>query len=301
VLFKDKSGSIIERYLAQDQVFCLVNRPMSDTKLGLSHVEVLHRTIIALLSGDEYMTQQLLKPMPDSALSLGEGTTKQQAEDLKYQISQVRDKLIVIGGSKDPKVLRLSATAEEMKILDGQEWYVRQVAAVFGMSTAKLKLSVDLSRSNGETMMDDDLEMITGELTRIEELETATFINRYAYMGEINLEFSYPIMQRKDEKEQAEIAELQTGQAWGSINEARTRTGEKALDLNQFPFADEPIINMGKGSPPLPYSIWAETVADIQKNIGKKQEAPADPKPDGAAVDATAADDTASTDATAQQ
>lgn len=276
-LFKDASGSIVERYLAHEQVFCLINRPLSDTKLGFSHVEALHRTILALLSGDELLVKQLLQPIPDSLLNLGEGVNKQQIDEFKYQIQQVREKLIVIGGTKNAKVDRLTWSAEEMKILDGQEWYVRQVAAIFGMSTAKLKLSVDTSRANTEEMYKDDLEMITGELTRIEELETATFINRYSYQGDINLEFSYPIMQRKDEKEQAEIAKTQTGQPWASINEARQRTGEKELDITQYPYADQPIINMGKGAPPLPYSIWVETVEQHKKDLGKKED-PKDPK-----------------------
>lgn len=272
VEFKDKHATLVSRYLAHEQVFCLVNRPQSDTKLGFSHVEALHRSVLALLSGDEYMIKQLLQPIPESLLNLGEGVTKAQVDDFKYQIQSVRDKLAIIGGSKKAEVLRLSATAEEMKILDGQEWFVRQVAAIFGISTAKLKLSVDTSRANTEAMYDDDLEMITGELTRIEELETATYINRWSYLGEINLKFSYPIMHRKDEKQQADIGKIQTGQPWASINEARTRTGEKPLEGSEFPYADEPILNMGKGSIPLPYSVWAQQVAEIEKNIGKTPE-----------------------------
>ena len=298
-LFKDKTGSTIDRYLAHEQVFCLVNRPQSDTKLGFSHVEALHRSVLALLSGDELMIKQLLQPIPESLVNLGEGSTKAQAEEFKYQIQQVREKFAVIAGAKDPKVFRLSATVDELKVLDGQEWFVRQVAAVFGMSTAKLKLSVDTSRANTETMYADDLEMITGELTRIEELETATFINRYSYQGEINLKFSYPIMHRKDEKQQADIGKTQTGQPWASLNEARMRTGEKALDENQFPYVNEPIINMGKGVPPLPLSVYTEVIDDYRKNIGKKPEPPNDPAagtPDDAADDTTSSDDTTSDD-----
>jgi len=291
-LFKDSSGSTVERRLAHEQMFCLVNRPLSDTKLGFSHVEALNRTILALLSGDEFLIKQLIQPIPDSLLNLGEGVNKQQVDEFKYQIQQVRDKLAIIGGSKTAQVLRLSGTAEEMKILDGQEWYVRQVAAIFGISTAKLKLAVDTSRANTESMYEDDLEMITGELTRIEELETSTFVNRYSYQGEINLEFTYPIMQRKDEQQQATIAKTQTGQAWAGINEARLRTGEKPLDVNQFPYADEPIINMGKGSPPLPFSVWVKTVQEFEKNIGKKKPASSpDPEPEETDVDETEATD----------
>jgi hypothetical protein len=266
--FSDRHASKIKRFLAHEQMMCLVNRPVSYSKLGFSHVEALHQTVTALLSGDEFMINQILQPIPDTLVSLGEGATNNQVQDFKHQILQVREKLAVVGGAKDPKILRLSASADEMKILDGQQWFVRQVAAVFGISTAKLKLAVDTSRANTGAMYDDDLESVTGELTRLEELETATFINRYSYLGEINLQFFYPIMHRKDERQQAQIARLQTGnQPWASVNEARTRTGEKALDEKDFPYANEPLIQTKNG--PLPYSVFSKWVEDFEKNIGK--------------------------------
>ena len=108
--------------------------------------------------------------------------------------------------------------------------------------------------------MADDLEAIEGDLTRIIELENSVFIDRYRYLGEINLTFSYPIMHRRDERQQAAIARQQTGnQPWASINEARVRTGEKPLDPTRFPFADEPLINTKDG--PVPMSIWQERIA----------------------------------------
>ncbi len=67
--------------------------------------------------------------------------------------------------------MRTSLAAEELKILDGCEWFVRQVAAFFNISTAKPKLAVDTYRTNTESMLADDLEAIEGDLTRIIELE----------------------------------------------------------------------------------------------------------------------------------
>jgi len=256
----DDSFAKAERWYASEELMCLVNRPMSYTRLGFSHVEALHKTVLALLSGDEFMIRQILQPVSEKLISLGEGVTAQQVTDFKYQINQVRDKIAVVGGSKDPRVLNLSGTAEELKILDGCEWFVRQVAAVFNISTAKLKLAVDTSRANTEAMMADDLEAIEGDLTRIIELENSVFIDRYRYLGEVNLTFSYPIMHRKDERQQAAIASRQIGnQPWASINEARVRTGEKPLDPAKFPFADEPLINTKDG--PVPMSIWQDRVA----------------------------------------
>ena len=45
-------------------------------------------------------------------------------------------------------------------------------------------------------MMNDDLESLEGDLVRIIEAENAAFLDRYSYLGEVNIEFSYPIMQR---------------------------------------------------------------------------------------------------------
>lgn len=266
--FSDKHATKIKRFLAHEQVLCLVNRPVSSSKLGFSHVEALHQTVLALLSGDDFIIKQIMQPIPDTLVSLGEGSTQAQVDSFKHAITQVREKLAIVGGAKDPKVLRLSATADEMKILDGQQWFVRQVAAIFGMSTAKLKLAVDTSRANTGVMYDDDLEAVTGELTRLEELETATFINRYSYLGDINLQFFYPIMHRKDERQQAQIARLQTGnQPWATVNEARMRTGEKVLDEKDFPYANEPLITTPDG--PLPYSVYSKWAQNFEKNIGK--------------------------------
>ncbi len=280
VEFADNYAARVKRFLASEQVLCMVNTPMSNTKLGFSHVEALHRTIVALLSGDEFLIRQILQPVSEKLISLGEGVTQTQVDSFKYQIQQVRDKLAVIGGAKDPKVINLSASADEMKILDGCEWFVRQVAAIFNISTAKLKLAVDTSRANTSEMMADDLEGLEGDLTRIIEIENSCFIDRYEYKGEINLKFSYPIMHRKDEKQQAFIARQQTGTPWGSINEARSRTGEKEYDEQEMPFCNEPIILMGKGTP-VPYSIWVKEMQERENNIGKEP-APATPPEENA-------------------
>lgn len=299
VEFENASTSKIKRYLANEQLMCLINRPMSDSKMGLSHVEILHLTVMALLSGNELLLKQIVQPVSEKLISLGEGTTQQQAESFKYQLNQVRDKLAVISGAKDPKVLNLSGSAEEMKVLDGQVWFVRQVAAIFNISTAKLKLAVDTSRANTGEMMADDLEALEGDLNRIIELENAALVDRWEYLGEVNLEFSYPIMHRKDEKQQALIAKQQTGQPWGSMNEARRRTGEKALDEKEFPFADEPIVNTKQG--PVPYSIWVKQMEELEKNIGKELPAPAPPAADPNADPGTGSPTNSSGDSSAEQ
>ncbi len=261
-IFYEKNYGKVERYLANEQVFCLVNRQRSYTKLGLSHIEVLFNIVRALLAGDERLIKQIIQPVSEKLISLGEGVTPKQVEDFKYQINQVRDKLAVLGNTKDPKILDLSGSPEEMKILDSCEWFVRQVAAVFNISTAKLKLAVDTSRANTSEMFADDLEGLAGDLNRILEMENKILIDRYKYLGEINLKFSYPILHRKDETTQARIANIQTKNAWASTNEARTRTGEKPLESK---WADD--VLMPVQGQLIPWSILVKQWEQMEKDV----------------------------------
>lgn len=272
-LFKEKNFSQVERYLANEQVFCLVNRKRSYTKLGLSHIEVLFNIVRALLAGDERLIKQIIQPISEKIISLGEGVSQKQVDDFKWQINQVRDKLAVLGNTKDPKILDLSGSPEEMKILDSCEWFVRQVAAVFNMSTAKLKLSVDTSRANTSEMFADDLEGLSGDLNRILEMENKILIDRNSYRGELNLKFSYPILHRKDETTQARIANIQTKNAWATTNEARTRTGEKPLESK---YADEVLVTV-KGEP-VPWSILEKQWEKLEANIDKPEADPNSPE-----------------------
>lgn len=269
--FEAKNPGQVKRYLAHQQVMCLVNRPVTFSNLGTSHVEILYKTVVALLSGDDFLIKQLLEPIANKMIDLGEDAKPADVEQFKFEIQNVREAIAVIGGSKSTKVHDLTGSAEEMKILDGATWFVRQVAAVFGISTAKLKLAVDTSRANTNAMLDDDIEAVTGELTRIEELEAATFIKPFEYLGDLNLVFFYPIMHRKDERQQAQIARIQTGQPWASPNEARGRTGEKLLDTNEFPYANEILINAGRLGP-IPFSLFSKIMSKLETLLDQKPE-----------------------------
>jgi hypothetical protein len=59
----------------------------------------------------------------------------------------------------------------------------------------------------------------------------------------------YPIMSRRDEKQQADITSKQTSSsAWISTNEARRAAGQPDIEL---PIANEVLIPVGKGRVPL--------------------------------------------------
>lgn len=259
-----------ERYFADAQVMCLVNRPRSYDLLGLSHIEVLDLAVRALLEGDDFHLRQISQPAPSGALNLGEGTTGKQVDQVRADIQAVKRAFIVMGGTKGTSFIKFDGTERDMRLLDKQVWFVRQVAAIFQVSTAALRLAVDTSRANTEAMFENDQEGPAALLKEVREIENGTIIRRWGKVEEHNVKLDYPIMSQKDEKQQSEIASTEfAGMPWASMNEARRRTGLEEWDTNKYPFADEALIATPAG--PVPMSIWQDRV----------KEPPPDPTPPG--------------------
>jgi hypothetical protein len=253
------------RYLADPMVMCLINRPRSYDYLGLSHVEILDMSIRALLEADDYHLRQISEPAPNGALNLGEGVSQKQVDDVRAQIQSVKRAFIVMGGTKGTDFIRFDATTQQLKLLDTQVWFVRQVAAIFRVSTAALRLAVDTSRANTEAMFSEDQEGPSALLRRIRDLENARIVRRWGPVEEHNVRLDYPIIGHRDEKEQADIAAIQfAGMPFASMNEVRLATGLEEWDTTKYMFADEPLIMVG--GEPIPMSIWQERVRQEPKD-----------------------------------
>jgi len=251
------SGAVgtVKRYLADAHVLTMVNRQRSYDKLGLSHVETLYKAVMALLEADDYLLRQITDVAPNGALDLGEGATQEQAEDMRRSIQAVRKAFIVIGGTKGAKFLRFNASEREMRLLDQQVWFVRQVAAIFQISTAKLRLAVDLSRANAGEMLDDDQEGPGALLADVEEAENRQIVEAYGPVEEHNCQLHYAILGKRDERKQAEVSSIQTGKgAWATINEARRAAGLPAIEGVKA--ADEILVPTRSG--PIPLSTLNE-------------------------------------------
>jgi hypothetical protein len=251
-----RSDGTLQRTLADLHVMAMVNRPRSYDKLGLSHVETLYKAVMALLEADDYLLRQITDAAPSGALDLGEGTTQEQADQMRQSIQAVRKAFVVIGGTKGAKFLRFNATEREMRLLDQQVWFVRQVAAIFGMSTAKLRLAVDLSRANAGEMLDDDQEGPNALLWDIRETEQAKIVECFGPVEEHNCQIHYAILNKRDERKQAEVTKIQIGGgSWVSINEARRDAGKPLIE--GLKVADEVLVPNTKGVP-IPLSLLEE-------------------------------------------
>ncbi len=239
----------VDRWLANVMAMVPTNTPRSYTELGLSHVESLHKTVMLLLAGDDFFLEQALDPQPQGAINLGSGFNKAQIDQLRAEIQEVRKAFAIISGPEKLSYVNFRLTEEQLRLLDTQQFYIRQVAAIFGISTAKLRLAVDTSRANTSEMFDDDLEGPASLLSRWEQMENRELVGAFGRPEETNLKIVYPILSHRDEKRQAEISKIQMGStAWVSMNEARQDGGNEQIEL---PIANQPLVVTPNGPVPL--------------------------------------------------
>lgn len=239
----------VERWLANSMAMVPTNRPRSYTELGLSHVEALHKTVMLLMAGDDFFLEQALDPQAQGVLNLGPGFKKQQIDQLRAEIAEVRKAFAIVSAPTELSYVNFRLTEEQLKLLNTAEFYIRQVATIFGISTAKLRLAVDTSRANTQAMFDDDLEGPASLLSRWAQMENQEIIGAFGLPSETNLQIEYPILSHRDEQRQAKISQIKVGgSAWVSLNEARAETGNEALDL---PIANQPLVKTQNGVVPL--------------------------------------------------
>ncbi|HEX8115834.1 MAG TPA: phage portal protein, partial [Pyrinomonadaceae bacterium] len=247
-------GGQVRRYLADPHVMCMVNRPRSYDLLGLSHVEVLDMTVRALIEGDNFLFSRVADPAPSGALNLGEGVTQTQVDQVRAEIQAVKKAFVVMGGTSKAEFVSFNPSEREMQLLDTQVWFVRQVAAVFGIPTAMLALAVDTSRANTEAMLSNAVEGFGQLLFKLREMENQQIAGRFGRRSAHNVMLDYPVMGKKDEKIQSEITRTQVGgRAFVSINDAREASGLSKLKLA---VADEILVDVA--GLPTPLSLLQE-------------------------------------------
>jgi hypothetical protein len=202
-----------------------------------------------LLAGDDFFLEEVLDPHPQGALNLGPGFKKPQIEALRAEIQEMRKAFAIISAPTDLSYVNFRLTEEQLKLLNTQQFYIRQVAAIFGISTAKLRLAVDTSRANTQAMFDDDLEGPASLLSRWEQMENHEIVGAFGKAAETNLKIVYPILSHRDEERQSNISKTQMGgAAWVAINEARQDAGNEQIEL---PIANQPLVTTPTGPVPL--------------------------------------------------
>lgn len=269
----EPSGTF-KRWIPDQMAMALVNCSRSYDTLGLSHVEILDLAVRALLEGDDYLLRSVSDIVPAGALDLGEGYTKEQIDALRAEIQNLRQQFLLLSNKGNAKFIPFTASEREMRLLDKSLWFVRQVCAIFQLPTAVMGQLVDASRANTESLLTNADKGPGALLWRIKEMEQSQIVEKFGPVEEHNCQIDYPIMSRRDEKQQADISSVQIGgRAWSSTNDARRASGQPAIEL---PIADEVLIDTPSGPVPL-------SALNAQYFDGDKLKEPEEPKePDNA-------------------
>lgn len=240
----NSSRNAVRRFSDKDMIV-LTNRKRTYDKLGLSHVESLNMAVEALLAGDDHLLTELRAPAPSGALNLGENVGPDVADKVRAKVTNAAKwTFIVLSGAKDPKFIPFKP--RDLKALDKQQWFVRQVCAIFGLPTVALAQKVDTVQSNTEALLDEKAEGLKDSVLRIMEMENMEIVRKFGDPREHNLQIIYPVLGRKDELKQAELLAIQLGgqQSWATINEARRASGLETVDNKA---ADDILINTSTG------------------------------------------------------
>lgn len=244
----DDTGRV-RRWFPDSMAMVLVNVPRSYDSLGLSHVESLCVAVRAMLEGDDTFLTQLTDRTPGGVLDLGEGFSKEQVDQFRHEIQQVRHYFAVMSNGKNGKFIPFGTSERDLRALDKLLYFKRQVAGIFQLPLAVLGEYVDTSRANTDALLENSDKGPGALLWRIREWENQHIVLPFGPYEEHNCMIDYPIMSRRDEKQQAEITSTQNGgNSWISTNDARRANGQEPLKMK---IADEVLVKTKAGPVPL--------------------------------------------------
>ena len=221
-------------FKAADMPYIMAN-PNSYLPIGVSPLETLKFAVDAMLLGDAYNVRQITGAAPDGMIDLGEGAGDKQVDAFRrYWMAEVAGKgaMAFVGGTKGAKFHPFRQSHRDMQFLEFQVWYVRKVAAVYGLSPQDLGLTMDINRANAEQQAEQSedrgqrplMALVQDALTR-EIVWDAGFGGR-----DNNLAFRFKRLNLKESKTKSEINKAALGGApWKTIDEARIDDGRPPI------------------------------------------------------------------------
>lgn len=215
----------------EDLVYMMAN-PLSWSPVGVSALETLKATIEAEMYGHEYNNRQVRGAAPDGIIDIGEDATAENVRRFEsFFLSEVTGKgaLGFIGGTKGAKFIPLRPMGNrEMQFMEWQQYLVRKIAIVFGLTLQDLGWMGDSNKSTADVQMqfteDRGLRPL---MSLIQTYLTQEIVWDRAYGGTANnLAFRFTALNLRETKGRAETNQMALNKVpWKSINEARIEDG----------------------------------------------------------------------------
>jgi HK97 family phage portal protein len=257
------------RFKNEDMIYIMAN-PRTYSVVGLSPLETLKMAIDAELTSNEYNRRIVVGASPDGLLDLGEGARPEDVDRFKsYWSAEVAGKgaMGFIGNTKGAKFIDFRKSNQDMEFMKWQEYLVRKIAAVFGLSPQDLGLTFDVNRSTSETQSQNtDDRGHRPLMALLQDYMTREIVWSSGFGGpDNNLAFRFTALNLKESKAKADINHLAlAGIPWKTIDEARVEDGRQPLGGIY-----ERLIAMGPQGP-----VNLDEVPSAQDVIDSKKPAP---------------------------
>ena len=216
-----------------DELLYIMANPSTYRVIGLSPLETLKMTVDAELVSADYNRRQVTEAAPDGILNIGEGARPEDVERFKsYWSAEVTGKgaMAIIGGTKAPSFIGFRGTNRDMQFNEWQNYLVRKIAAVFGLSPQDLGLTFDINRATADVQaqMSED-RGLRPLMALIQDFLTREIVWDPMFGGKENgLAFRFTALNLKESKQKADINKLAlAGTPWKTPNEARIDDGRE--------------------------------------------------------------------------
>lgn len=279
----------------RDMVYVMSN-PRTYRVVGLAPLETLKMAVDAEILGSNYNARMVTSAAPDGIMDLGEGARQENVDAFKsYWMAEVagREAMAFFGGTKNAKFIPFKpGSNRDMQFIEWQNYLVRKIAAVWGLSPQDLGLTFDINRATGDVQQElSEDRGLRPTLDLVQQYLTREVVWDESLGGKKNnLAFRFTRLNLKESMSKANINKLAlAGMPWKSVNEARTDDGREALgdpDDESNPF-NQLMANTPLGVVLLNDIASAKDVSSppppepTGQSNGEKPKTPAKPTPDG--------------------
>lgn len=214
-------------HLRNDQLIYIKPNPSTSDPFGLGPLEVAFTTIGRLLGVEEYAGLVSSNANPSTGLWLGNIDAQTLGTFRTYWRNEIEGQgrmPIFGGGDKEPSELNFKPEGDNALYLKYQEILKAEIATAFDISPQNLGLERDINRNTAEVAEDRDIAQAIGPWGK----KYAGQLTREAIQGKLgfsHLEFRFKGLDREDEKQAAEVYQLEYKNNAITPNEYRALKG----------------------------------------------------------------------------
>lgn len=227
-------GTVRATFRNDDMVYMIANE-RANSAVGLSPMQVLRSIIESELQGNEYNRRQVMGAAPDGVLNIGESASPEDVQKAKSHFQAEifgQGAMAIIGGYKGPSWMPFRGSNRDMQFREWQDYLIRCIATVLGLSPMDLAITFDVNRSTAEAQTSNTEDRgLRPLMSKFQNYMTREIVWDRSFGGkENNLAFKFADLTLDETLAKANINKVaMPGVPTKSINEARRTDGRAPI------------------------------------------------------------------------